>query len=522
MYDMRPLIQKFRDSRKRLGISQTEFARRIGTSLASITRWERGNMVYTPNLRQLALIADMLDTTVWELLAPDASITVTNDESMTGAESPRAEIESIPKEAAVVVNHEGIGEPSATPVVNTDEEQSVPSDVQEEGPSSIEGRNIVNVDEEMAEPETPGIIHEGTSSADEPMSELIKHDESLEAPQSVMSDASTSTPAADSKEMRESPLFAININGGTPQAEAAPEVQEIGSDTPQEQAVEVITSDEVTPDVEAASMGVPESVIVDETTSEIQGTVTNDETQEEEPTLPIVIADDPQTKDSSSQELFSIVTPDGSLTTPTTIAPEATASDDSLIVSNNEPAEEPDAAIVSPDDISRSVINDEIQIEESTTPEAMSIADNDEPAEDHPLASIVATDDTIEPAPVVEAIEAEQAEQAEPHGDDAAAPKRFSIITPDETRRENDAPIPNVGDEFPQEATASEFLSTVSNDEAQETAADTASEPSQEQAPVSTDTPSKPWEALGMSKAWYYRLRQQGRLEEYLREKAKD
>ena len=655
MYDMKPLIQKFRDNRKRLGISQTEFARRIGTSLATITRWERGNMVYTPDLRQLSLIADMFDTTVWELLTPAASGTVTNDESMTEAEVSTAEIESIAREATAVTSHEKMEEePSAASGVSTDDEQGpaqtitpdetqqevdvqnavtpdeipqsvdalpvassndddlpaggvsseapedvivheeggVLSDTQEGASSSPEAQSVVNVDEETAEPEMSEIVsHEETTTVDEPMAETIMNDESLEATQSVMS-------AADSEAIQESLLPVTNdempqdadtpslgSDDELPQAEAAPEVQEIvsidergsgASSTPQEQGTEVVTSDEITPDVEVASTEMPESVISDETTSGAQDIIINDETQEEHSTPLVVSADVLPTEDSPSQELFSIVTPEEiQATQETTVAEaEAAVADISLIDSNDESTEDqPDAAIVSSDDMSESVMidensseegvaqealtamlngeareklpeadiitsddsiesvvpdeesrhetvsvmNDENAIEESTMPEAQPIINRDAPAEDRPLALVVTADDVIDSV-----VEAEQAEQVELQEADNAVPELFSIITSDETRRENDAPILRSGEDLPQETPASEAPSSVINDEAQETAADIPSEALQEKTLDTTKMPSKPWEALGMSKAWYYRLRQQGRLEEYLKEKAKN
>ena len=551
MYDMKPLIQKFRDNRKRLGISQTEFARRIGTSLATITRWERGNMVYTPDLRQLSLIADLFDTTVRELLTPDAPETVTNDEMPQAVEAlPAASSDDLPAESAS----------SEIPaVVNIDEEQGLPSGLQEDTPPT-----------------------------DQPVPELITHDEASEVSQSIMNDESASVPSADSEEAQESPIPAahdetpqdadtplLGTDDELPQAEAAPEVQEIASIDEQESGSPdisaIVTPDETTPDVEMNSTKVLESVIDDEAASEAQDSISNEETQEEPSTPQAVSTDEPQIQDSSSQELFSIVASDESPTAAETIAAEATETDISS-------EEQPEGSIVSPDDRSKSVMidenpseestmpkkttaalpeeapeeltaatiitsddhtesvisdeeaqperssvmNDEIPIGKSPMPEAPSIVNNDEPAEDQPLPSIATTDKTIEPAPVVEAIEAEQAEQTEPQGEDNAAPGPFQIITPDEPRQENDAPILSAGDELPQETPASRASSTVSHDDVQETAADTPGEAPQEQASVAANTPSKPWEALGMSKAWYYRLRQQGRLEEYLKGKTKN
>ena len=95
----------------------------------------------------------------------------------------------------------------------------------------------------------------------------------------------------------------------------------------------------------------------------------------------------------------------------------------------------------------------------------------------------------------------------------SADPELFSIITPDETTPITDDSTSDANDgqenpaiaanaETPQEATTTEATS------------DTSPE-------LATDKQTKPWEALGMSRAWYYRLRQRGQLEEYLKEKNK-
>ena len=616
MYDMKPLIQKFRNNRKRLGINQTEFARRIGSSLATITRWERGNMVYTPDLRQLSLIADLFDTTVWELLTPDATETVTNNENMTEMEAPTAEIESIAQETSPIVSSDEIEEgPSATTIVNSDEPIETPTDslnmapqdqalgtitpdetsqtgdalppapsdealspeavaseapmivtsddVQEETPQPPEAQAIITSDEEPAAMETPEIVsHEEPVPVDEPMSEVIINDEPQKTPQTVMSDESASIPLTDSEEVQESPLTVINdetqedpnapslgIDEELPQTGATAESQEIVSSDEQEgsspnlsmdimdahqgQVHDVVMTDEMTPIAETVSTEIPESVINDETISETSIIAAPDETQEESVTPDAVNSDEKLAEDNATQELFSIAAPDASQMSQEPPAAEVETADSEIssIIRNDEIVDgRPEATIITPDDITESVtpdeekqpetlsvMNDETTIGEATTSETLSILNNEEPKEEQPTTPVVTPDDTIAPASVAEA---EQAVQVETPIEDSAAPELFSIITSDETPQKNDAPVISASDELPQEAPAPEAPSIVSNEEPQGTPADTPIETKAEQMPVVTNATPKPWETLGMSKAWYYRLRQQGRLEEYLKEKA--
>ena len=403
MYDMKPLIQKFRGNRKRLGINQREFASRLGTSLATITRWERGNMIYTPNLRQLSLIADMFETTVWELLTPDTLENVTNDEARTAAEPLTTEVESTTQGTSPIATNDEISEEQpAIPIVASDEALEAPS--------------------------------------------LVNTDEIVEAPADVPEDTSQN----------------------------------------QDQAPDAVMPDEPTPAAEPLSTGLPESVITDETV-------------EEQAVPQIVNIDEAPTKDDHSQELFSIVPPDENqieaeaLSSESETAPSETQS----IITNDEVAEEqPSEAITAPDDIAESVIIDEVVQGEPPS------VTSDETSEGQTTAPIVTPDDMTEPVT-----------NDEIPTEGSADPELFSIITPDETTPITDDSTSDANDgqgnpaiaanaETPQEATTTEATS------------DTSPE-------LATDKQTKPWEALGMSRAWYYRLRQRGQLEEYLKEKNK-
>ena len=70
MFNKDSLIHKLQHYRDQNGMSQSEFAHRIGTSVSTITRWERRSSKSCPDLNQLQSIADLFGTTVWELLKP--------------------------------------------------------------------------------------------------------------------------------------------------------------------------------------------------------------------------------------------------------------------------------------------------------------------------------------------------------------------------------------------------------------------------------------------------------------------
>ena len=210
MYDMKPLIQRFRDNRRRLGINQTEFARRLGVSLATITRWERANMVYTPDLRQLSLIADMFETTVWELLAPDALDTITPDET-TAAEPTTPETEITAPEPPF--------DDITNPVSNDEEEQHDASTVMtDEIPQQSDIPSPVTDDALAQATDTPTFsTGDETTKETAPIdpSESVNNDEMQEVPSTVTSDELK--PESDTPE----PVTDDEL----PQAKTAPETQ---------------------------------------------------------------------------------------------------------------------------------------------------------------------------------------------------------------------------------------------------------------------------------------------------------
>lgn len=216
---MKPFIQKLRQYRKRLGINQTEFAGRLGVSLATITRWERANMIYTPDLRQISLMADMFDTTVVDLLAPETSKHVTTDEMVASAleGTPHEELENVvtPDEQAALMGTVTIDETSA-------EEE------------------LVNADEMVP-------------------SEEIPHEE----PESIV------TPDEQAAPM------------GTVTSDELQDEQDLI--TPEETISEVVNADEIDASVpDDAPHEEPESVVTPDEQAALMGTVTNDESQDEQ------------------------------------------------------------------------------------------------------------------------------------------------------------------------------------------------------------------------------------------------
>lgn len=59
-------IDNLKQARKNLGISQGEFAYRLGVVQSAVSNWEKG--LRTPKLEHLPLIATVLQTTPTELI----------------------------------------------------------------------------------------------------------------------------------------------------------------------------------------------------------------------------------------------------------------------------------------------------------------------------------------------------------------------------------------------------------------------------------------------------------------------
>ena len=531
MYDMKPLILKFRNNRKRLGINQKEFASRLGISLATITRWERGNMIYTPDLRQLSLIADMFETTVWELLTPDTLGNVTNDETQITTESITTDVESTTQEASPIVTNEKTAEEQpATPIVTSDDAQETPSfinpDETLQETAANEAKELVNTDEIT---EASADVPEDTSP--DQTADIVIHDEqisdqeapSMELPEPFTSDETPETPLSvtNNETLQEIEDQEISTNdelsheAQIPTSSAGDEIIEPPTDAPEntslDQAPDVVMPDEQTLATDSIS-----SVITDETIPEASSIVTSDETAEEQTTPQIINIDESPAEDSPSQELFSIIPHDENQTEAEPISSEAetTTSEAQSIITHDKVAEEqPSEAITAPDDIAESVT-----IDEAAQSELPSVIP-DETSEGQATAPIITPDDI-----------AESVTNDEISIEGNTAPELFSIITPDETKPSTDVSTSDTNDgqenptpdipaidanaETSQEATATEAPVIVKADEVNEALSDTSSE-------LTTDKQTKPWEALGMSRAWYYRLRQRGQLDEYLKEKNK-
>ena len=612
MYDMTLLVQKFRDGRKRLGINQTEFARRLGVSLATITRWERANMVYTPDIHQLSLIADMVGTTVWELLTPDATKTVTFDESPAGTEALAPEVEPAAQETSPIVSNDETPEEHsetqiltgdelpeeqpATPVVipddstetvepvtidelsgqdnsdapavtidelpqtsagtpemtsqeqapntgipdeipqdldipleltapevpelvNTDEIPDITSDTQDEPAPVPEAQNIVTSDGEQIKPEIPESVNEKIMPAENSASGLITYDEPLKISQSVIPDEGSAPEAAPIITNEELPQD-TDILGAPDETVPEPaeaEVQEpVTTDEATEQpadASEIVSADETPEAPEAAPQDqAPDTVINDDVKPDNKSLTEVSPVQMELPET--VTPDESLTENTTAPDLFEIVHHDESsaetenfITESEPAAPEIPpiiSSDeipedpsDTLIVGDDDaPGEQPDMPVVTSDDI----------------PEPASSVTNDDaiPAE-IPTEEPVIHDEAQEPQETVNVDEG--------HAPDA------TLITNEELPQDTD--ILSAPDETVPEPVTAEAQELVTTDETAEPATNTPklvkSDEIPEAAPQAQsaqDAKAKPWEELGISRAWYYRLKQHGRLEEYLKERA--
>ena len=434
MYDMTLLVQKFRDGRKRLGINQTEFARRLGVSLATITRWERANMVYTPDIRQLSLIADMFGTTVWELLTPDATKTVTFDESPAGTETLAPEVEPAAQETSPIVsNDETPEEHSETQILTGDE-------LPEEQPATP-----VVIPDDSTETVEPVTIDEATEQPAD-ASEIISTDETPEAPEAA----------------------------------------------PQDQAPDTVINDDVKPDNESLTEVSPAQM-------ELPETVTPDESLTENTTAPDLFEIVHHDESPAETENFITESEPAAPEIPPIISSDEIPEDpsDTLIVTDDDaPGEQPDMPVVTSDDIPKP---------------ASSVTNDDAIPAEIPTEEPVIHDEPQEPQETVNVDEG--------HAPDA------TLITNEELPQDTD--ILSAPDETVPEPVTAEAQELVTTDETAEPATNTPklvkSDEIPEAAPQAQsaqDAKAKPWEELGISRAWYYRLKQHGRLEEYLKERA--
>ena len=60
------IVERIKNKRKEVGLSKVEFARRVGVSLATVIRWEKGER--TPNSSKIPDIAAALNTSVEYLM----------------------------------------------------------------------------------------------------------------------------------------------------------------------------------------------------------------------------------------------------------------------------------------------------------------------------------------------------------------------------------------------------------------------------------------------------------------------
>ena len=490
MYNMKPLIQRFRDQRKRLGINQTEFARRLGVSLATITRWERANMVYTPDLRQLSLIAELFEMTVCELLTPDPLDTVTPDDTKR-----------------TVSNDEGVP-PTASDVMTdkTPQPPDIPSPVADDTQKQESYNPSFSAGDEA--PQETAFIESSEPVSNDGIQEapLIVIPEDLK-PESDTPQLGTDDELLQSEMVPESQEL---LNNG--------EMTEVLSDIPEEpqqgQAADTINHDETITDTEAVSAGI----------TEIAPIITNDEAPTGQFASPIVNSDANRTGEAPAPELLEIVSPDENPTvteTPLT-DPDSSVSGLPPIASSDEIREPSPDPTVAPLDADKfisndeegpvnmsNVMNDEIQRERTSKPATPSFVSSNEMPEEQPTDPIIIHDDLSEPVTVDEGTNTPPTSHDETSPEESPAPELFSIITSDETPGEGNPQTPDADTALQQEAVAPETSITANRDEFSEISGSTPAESAK-------DILEKPWESLGISRAWYYRLKQRGRLEKYI------
>ena len=69
MFSAKRLIRKIKEFRKRNKLTQSAFAKQIGTSSATISKWERETINFNPGLAQIVGIAKAMGITPSELLS---------------------------------------------------------------------------------------------------------------------------------------------------------------------------------------------------------------------------------------------------------------------------------------------------------------------------------------------------------------------------------------------------------------------------------------------------------------------
>ncbi|MBR1671945.1 MAG: helix-turn-helix transcriptional regulator [Fretibacterium sp.] len=85
MFNVKSLMRQIKSYRKSHGIRQVEFAKRIGVSAPTLSRWEHESGNCNPTLKQLLSIADIFGVTLVELLSQEnVSIPVSTPEAPSG------------------------------------------------------------------------------------------------------------------------------------------------------------------------------------------------------------------------------------------------------------------------------------------------------------------------------------------------------------------------------------------------------------------------------------------------------
>ena len=73
MFNTKVMVQKLKSYRKRNKIKQMDFAKKIGVSAPTLSRWEHGSGNFNPKLSQLLSMADVLGITPSELFLQEGA-----------------------------------------------------------------------------------------------------------------------------------------------------------------------------------------------------------------------------------------------------------------------------------------------------------------------------------------------------------------------------------------------------------------------------------------------------------------
>ena len=100
MFDSKPILQRLKSYMEEHNINQGDFAKRIGTSGPTFSRWLNGRTRFNPSLKQLLSMAEIFDVTLIDLLSikkASASRSTTRRAVKTSASAAAAKEEKAKK-----------------------------------------------------------------------------------------------------------------------------------------------------------------------------------------------------------------------------------------------------------------------------------------------------------------------------------------------------------------------------------------------------------------------------------------